>query len=427
MKKWFDIKAKGEKNAEISIYGDIGESWNDDTVTAKDFVKDMAETDAENITVRINSYGGSVSDGIAIYNAIKRHPANITVAIDGVAISIASLIAMAGDTVEMASNAMMMIHAPWSYNYGNAEDLRDAADVLDKYANAMATSYSSKTGKTIDEVMAWLGDSTDHWFTAEEANAEGLIDSITNAVAVSASFNLNRFKHAPAQAKLFNKKSKPMQKEQKKEKQAQAKANADDVKASILRQEKERRTSIQAKFKPFANLDGVTELLATCLDDSYISVNAAVDKLHNKLGENMEPTAVNFNHRVETGESESEKFAQGVTQAIMARSGKEKHDPQNEYRNFRLEDIARACLEKEGHSVKGKDRVTIAKAALSMRPNSYGQTSSDFTVLLENVMHRQVLTAYTATPDTWSQFCVSGSVSDFREWQRLRVGCNWRY
>jgi len=136
----------------------------------------------------------------------------------------------------------------------------------------------------------------------------------------------------------------------------------------------------------------------------------------------MEPTAAHFAHRVETGESDNEKFARGVTQAVMARSGKEKHDPANEYRHLKLEDIARACLERSGRNVRSMDRISMVKAALSMRASAYGQTTSDFAVLLENVMHRQVLTAYNATPDTWSQFCVTGSVSDFREWQRLRVG-----
>jgi len=436
MRKWFDIKAKHKnKTAEINIYGDIGDSWFGDSVTAKDFVKEIAALDAEEITIRINSYGGSVSDGIAIYNAIKRHPATTTVAIDGVAVSIASLIAMAGDTVEMADNALMMIHAPWASGSGNAIDLREKADVLDRYAQAMSTSYADKTQQSIEAVMQWLTDGKDHWFTADEALGEGLIDAATDTVAVAASFNLNRFKSMPAQAKLFNKKSKTMNKQPKKIKKPDAQEkeplnklasqdapSADDVKAQILADETRRRGDVRAKFKPFAKIGGVTELLNECLDDSQITVQAAIDRLHIKLGEGMEPTAGNFDHRIETGESETEKFAQGVTQAIMARSGKDKHDPQNEFRNFRLEDVARACLEKEGHSVKGMDRVSIAKAALSMRPSSYGQSTSDFTVLLENVMHRQVLTAYQATPDTWSKFCVAGSVSDFREWQRLRVG-----
>jgi len=444
MAEWYKIQAKGNKSAEINIYGDIGESWFDDSVTAKQFVQDIAALDVENLTIRINSYGGSVSDGLAIYNAIKRHKAQTTIAIDGVAVSIASLIAMAGDSVEMADNALMMIHAPWGGTVGNSKDMRDMADTLDKFAAAMSSSYAEQTGKTVEAVMSWLTDGVDHWFTAAEAAAEGLVNKITAAVPVSAHFDLNRYKSVPAAAGIF---TQPENKgitmpENKATPQAAApqpaqtqtpatpapvfeliQPNAAEIKTQVLAAENQRRTDIRAKFAPFAKLNGVADLMAQCVDDININVQAAVEKLHLKLGEGLEPTAGNFAHRVETGESDNEKFARGITQAIMARSGKEKHDPANEFRHLRLEDVAKASLERSGRNVKGMDRVSMVKAALAMRPQAgYGQTTSDFPILLENVMHRQVLTAFNATPDTWSKFCVTGSVSDFREWQRLRVG-----
>jgi ATP-dependent protease ClpP protease subunit len=98
---WYTIRAKGEDTVEVLIYGDIGDSWFGESVTAQQFVKDLQAIKDKNLVVRINSYGGSVSDGVAIYNAIKRHPKSKIVEIDGVAVSIASLIAMAGDTVQM--------------------------------------------------------------------------------------------------------------------------------------------------------------------------------------------------------------------------------------------------------------------------------------------------------------------------------------
>lgn len=108
----FSIKALADNSVEIFIYGDIGDSWDDESTTAAQFVKDLAGLGSTDITLRINSPGGSVTDGLAIYNALKRHPAKVTTEIDGIAASIASLIAMAGDTVNMASNALFMIHAP---------------------------------------------------------------------------------------------------------------------------------------------------------------------------------------------------------------------------------------------------------------------------------------------------------------------------
>lgn len=439
---FYKIQAKGNKAAEINIYGDIGESWWGESVTAKQFVKDLAALDVDTLTVRINSYGGSVADGIAIYNAIKRHKASTTVAIDGVAVSIASLIAMAGDSVEMADNALMMIHAPWTYAGGNAVDLREAADLLDKFASAMSSSYADKTGKTVEAVMSWLTDGIDHWFSAAEAKAEGLVDNVTDALPVAASFNLNnRYKSMPAAAGIFNKPAK--QEMTMPEKTAtqpaasenptanlvthQPAINVADIEAKALARETERRAAIRARFTPLAKKypsAGLDSIMEQCLDDPTMSIDAASARLMDKLGEGQEPIAGNHHHRVETGETDVEKFARGVGQAIMARCGKEKHDPQNEFRAMRLEDVARESLARAGFKVNAMDRLSMVKSALAMRPSAsgYGQTTSDFPVLLENVMHRMVLTAYNATPDTWSQFCVTGSVSDFREWQRLRVG-----
>ena len=138
--KWYDIKAlaagqgAAARTAEIYIYGNIGDRWDENGVVAADLVREVAALDVESITLRINSFGGSVPDGLAIYNALKRHPATIDVQIDGVAMSCAGYIAMAGDKVTMADNAMLMIHAPWGIALGNSAELRDQADMLDKYA-----------------------------------------------------------------------------------------------------------------------------------------------------------------------------------------------------------------------------------------------------------------------------------------------------
>lgn len=191
--KWYEIKtrakASGEKSAEVFIYGDIGESWMGETVAAKDFVKEIAALEVSAMTVRLNSYGGSVTDGLAIHNALKRHKARVTVAIDGAAYSIASLIAMAGDEIHMASNAMLMIHAPWGGAIGNSAELRDYADVLDKMAGAMATTYAARTGQPLDDMLALLTDGLDHWYDAEEALAHGFVTHITDALALAASAN----------------------------------------------------------------------------------------------------------------------------------------------------------------------------------------------------------------------------------------------
>src|SRR5512143_1934113 len=183
-RKWYQIRAAGDQSAEVLIYGDIGESWFSDTsVTARQFAKDLQALDATRITARINSYGGSVADGLAIHNALRDHPASVETVIDGVAVSIASLIAKAGATVSMHANALYMMHAPSGGVWGNATDMRDMAGTLDAYAQAMSASYARKTGKPAADMLALLTDGADHWYPADQALAGGFIDRILDAPA----------------------------------------------------------------------------------------------------------------------------------------------------------------------------------------------------------------------------------------------------
>ena len=165
---------------DLMIHGDIGESFWSESVSAKQVVDQLrgVAAKAKTLNVRINSFGGSVPDGLAIYNALREHSAKKVVCVDGVAVSCGSLIAMAGDVIKMPKTSMMMIHAPWSHTAGNAKDLRKSADVLDKWAEAMVSAYTRKTGKTVEEMKAMLSDGEDHWFTGEEAVAAGFADEI---------------------------------------------------------------------------------------------------------------------------------------------------------------------------------------------------------------------------------------------------------
>jgi ATP-dependent Clp endopeptidase proteolytic subunit ClpP len=161
--------------AEILLYDEIG-YWG---VTAQDFVTQLAQITAGTINVRINSPGGDVFDGLAIYQALKSHPATINTFVDGWAASAASFIALAGDTVTMGENAFMMIHKAWGVGVGNATDMRDLANTLDKIDGQLASIYAKKTGKSAAEMLALMaGESDGTWFTAAEAKAIGLADAV---------------------------------------------------------------------------------------------------------------------------------------------------------------------------------------------------------------------------------------------------------
>jgi len=188
------IQAKGNKEAEILIYEDIGEGWAGG-ISAKRFAEQIKDLGAlEKITVRINSYGGSVFDGFAMYNTLRRNPAEVAVSVDGVAASSASVIAMAGDFVEIAANGFLMIHPPWSMAMGGAEDFRKEADLLDSVGSAIAGVYVERTGLPLAEVWEYMDAET--WFTAEDAVELGFADT-TGAPMEIAAMGRRPFKNAP--------------------------------------------------------------------------------------------------------------------------------------------------------------------------------------------------------------------------------------
>lgn len=197
MKSWYSISAKANNaTTEISIFDEIG-YWG---ISAKQFINDLKSVDpSHNILLRIHSPGGEVFDGNAIYNALKRHPGGVTVQIEGLAASMATVIALAGSPVRMAANGFYMIHNPWGVALGDAGDMREQADLLDKIQTGIVNAYVAKSGKTAEQVQAWMDAET--WFTAEEALAAGFVDEITESLAIAASANkfarVGKFMNAP--------------------------------------------------------------------------------------------------------------------------------------------------------------------------------------------------------------------------------------
>lgn len=192
---WFRMQAGHQSDADIYIYDEIG-FWG---VTAKQFISDLnALGDITHINLHINSPGGDVFEGIAIFNALKTHGASITVYVDGVAASMASVIAMVGNPVIMPENTFMMIHKPFGFTGGDAEDMRTYADLLDKVEAVLLPAYAQKTGKTTDEIAAMLADET--WMSGAECLAHGFADQVTPAVKAMACIQSKRteeFKKMP--------------------------------------------------------------------------------------------------------------------------------------------------------------------------------------------------------------------------------------
>ncbi|TOZ04902.1 head maturation protease, ClpP-related [Leuconostoc pseudomesenteroides] len=199
MTNYFQMKATNSV-AQIDIFGDIvSEKWFDEETSATSFRDALKELgDVSTINLSINSGGGSVFDGIAIYNMLKSHKATVNVYVEGLAASIASVIAMAGDTITMRSGSMMMVHMPWTLSQGNAEEMRKTADTLEKTGDSIVDIYSERTGISSDDIRNIMNEET--WLSAEEAVEQGWATKIDKKEAVMNSVPkeiLGRFSNVP--------------------------------------------------------------------------------------------------------------------------------------------------------------------------------------------------------------------------------------
>lgn len=188
---------KGDRG-EIYLYGVIGGDWFGGGVTAKQFADDLKRLgNIKQIDVRINSEGGDVFDGKAIYSLLVEHKANVTVHVDGLAASAASFIAMAGNTIEIAEGAFMMIHRAWGVAIGNVDEMRRYADLLDTVDGTIRDVYAARTKQSADDIKAWMDAET--WFTAKEAVENGFADRMVENMKVAACVSdPSRYKRLPA-------------------------------------------------------------------------------------------------------------------------------------------------------------------------------------------------------------------------------------
>lgn len=436
------VRALAQNRAEILIHEPIGENWYGDGLTSKRFADDLkALGDVSEIVVRINSPGGAVFDGIAIYNALRAHKATVEVLVEGLAASAASAIAMAGDTIRMGVGAQMMIHNPWTFALGDADDMRATADMLDQIAEGLVEIYQARTGLPKDEIRELLNAET--WFTGPEAVEKGFATSSDAAPdsseegdaaaayrahravfqSVSAVFNTTTRKVPLPQVPATASKSAaagaitagqpPQEKEEmttKTEASASAAAGADAAQAAVLAAEKNRRAEIRSRFGTFAAEH--RELLDACLDDTGCTPDAAGQKLLAALGSKVTPLA----SRIEAGADERDKFVAGATEAILVRAAVQKATERSEFSGMSLVDLAAKALGMRNISVRGMTRDQIARKVLA------SHTTSDFPLLLSNAAGKVLRSAYALAPVTWNRWCKTGSVSDFKIASRHTVG-----
>lgn len=419
---WYSIKAKANDTAEISIYDEIG-FWG---VSAASFAQDLKDcgNNLKQINLHIHSPGGDVFDGIAIYNLLKNHPANVTVYIDGLAASMASVIAMAGNEVIMPENAMMMIHKPWGIQGGDAEDMRKYADLLDKIENTLIPAYASKTGKTPEELAEML--SAETWLNGKECVDQGFADKLAEPLVAMASIKsrkLEDFENMPKAMKdmLFkpqgnagtNPASQATPTPAPTAPVNQSSTMPVDNTAQVQAELNKRNADIKAVFAPFGSAHDA--LLVECLGDLSITAEQAKDKLLAKLGAGTTPSAT---ATATPYAGNGNIVGDSVKQSLLARAGidKDKADAKdNAYNAMTLRELARASLVDRGISVVGHN-------AMSMVGLAFTHSSSDFGQILIDVAHKSLLKGWETAAENFDQFTSNGTLTDFRPAKRVGLG-----
>jgi ATP-dependent protease ClpP protease subunit len=437
---------------EILIYGIVGDSW--DGLDANTLVPLISEGD-DDLSLRINSPGGYVMEGLAIFNAVareKKKGRRVTCHIDGLAASMASIIAMAGDEIIMADNALMMVHNPWDCACGDANELRRAADKLDSIRDQLVGIYAARTGVPAEDLIPLLDAET--WFTAQQALEQNFITSISETATVSAAINVKAFgfrkvpdsplvttlavastRTAPAAPPPQKETTMPQGTQPGGENQppadtitaADAQARAD---AAVVA-ERQRVAGIRAlatKHKlPADFIDGLV--------DDGTALATAREKILDKLAEEGDAANIGHNSPARVTVDQREKFREGATNWLLVKAGVAhlvekaaalngktvKIDP-GEFRGVRNVDLARESLGNLGVNVTTRDPDQIVRQAMTSQGAVITQSTSDFPVLFENAIHRTLQAAYATTPDTWTRFCGTGTVTDFRPHSRYLRG-----
>nr|BDD44443.1 ATP-dependent Clp protease proteolytic subunit [Saccharospirillaceae bacterium] len=434
------FKALARKRAELHIDGDIGD-WDINARYLRNQLDDAADFDE--LDVYLNSRGGSVIEGLNIYNQLSRLDATVTVYVGGIAASMGSVIAMAGDRVVMPENALMMVHNPWGGAVGDADELRKIANVLDKMKTSLVGIYAQKTGMESDDLWALLNEET--WLTGSEAVSLGFADEVEAAIedddtlaALDAARdfqndileqeahklvasakrgwqpqlrasdqgdfklhlrNQGRTEPAPPLQPTHQPSPQPTQPDQ----EDPTNMTPEEKARAALKQ---RNDSINQLFAKHTQL---TDLKAECLADVGMSLDDVKNKLLDALGQYHTPHG-----GLTVTEDANAKAQDGMTKALMARAGLDSDNEQNEFRGHTLLMMAHKLLDLRGVAAHG-DKMNLVGMAFT-------HSGSDFANILSNVANKAMLKGFNEAPEVFDQFTGTGNLSDFKITERTDIG-----
>ena len=401
------MQAKEDQTADIYIYDEIG-GWG---ISARRFTEDLISLgNLSHINLHIHSPGGEVFDGIAIYNQLKNHSATITVFIDGLAASMASVIAMVGDTVIMPKNAMMMIHKPWGVSWGDANDMREYADLLDKLENVLIPAYVAKTGKTTEEITAMLEQET--WLDGDECVEHGFADKVIEPVKAMASLTSKRIEEFSSMPSAIKNQIKPKNTTSPTQPHPTPVPAPEPQPSATYADEQTRLNGIKDLFAMFGGRHN--DLMITCLADASCSVEKAREQLLNTVAQQQNPEPSNKdNAHIYAGNGNI--VGDSVRASMMARAGYQDYEKDNAFNSMTLRELARASLTERGVGVATYNPMQMIGMAFT-------HSTSDFGNILLDVANKAILLGWEENDETFEKWTKKGQLSDFKTAHRVGLG-----
>ncbi|HHK3105539.1 TPA: ClpP-like prohead protease/major capsid protein fusion protein [Salmonella enterica subsp. enterica serovar Abortusequi] len=352
--------------------------------------------------------------------------------LDGMACSMASAIAMVGNPIIMPENAMMMIHKPRGVAGGEAEDIREYADLLDKIESVIIPIYTEKTGKTPEDIAAMLAKET--WMSGAECVSEGFADKLIQPVKAMACIHSKRveeFEHMPQSIKGMiiapqgNAGAQPQPQAKAPESQIQSQAQSlvtvdeNAIRARLQEEQRNRITGIQNVFS--LSGDRYASLMAKCIADVDCSLEMAKDRLLAEMAKGITPTnqlngpqnRAEFHAGMYTGNGNITGDA--VRAAVMARAGYEEAQKDNPYNCMTLRELARISLVARGTGVSSMNPMQMIGMAFT-------HSTSDFGNILLDVANKSILQGWQEAPETFDVWTKKGQLSDFRIAHRVGMG-----
>lgn len=457
---------------EILLYGDVGDLWGDGSgFTDREVLEALSDVKGQDIVVRINSGGGSAWQGFAIYSALRSHNAKVTVMIDALAASAASIIAMAASEVIIAPDAMIMIHDPATMTWGNSSDHKATAARLDKLADRGAEVYARKTGKSAEEMREMMLAET--WMDANEAKALGFVDTIGgDAGAEMSAFDFTMYGKTPYHIRAAQR-TRP-------EADGATMSVADDDAAltsavetastelpvetpaeAIEPQPAPQALNINQEQKepPVATNDVVAEpgadaslettdvnmstkapadhsgaIFARCsaakltmeetsavMSSAAGDVNKAKDLIIDALAARDTAPEIRQSEPAVVTADARDKFRQGVEKSLLAKSGLTGGE-HNEFTGLTLKELARESLVINGRAAEAKVADPLKMVGASFVSMSGMHSTSDFVDILANIANKAMLKGYGEAEETFESWTAKGVLQDFKAVKRVDLG-----